>query len=136
MIGLFVFVDVMPLVMKLATPLGEYERVRDTSIIRSIQAEDAKREAIPKIELALASLYSDSERLMIEVNELTRVSVDVLNAWCEHRAMVEDRVRLVRQRTPRGQELAVEARILDIRKIDQHAWDTVMARTMAFVTRP
>lgn len=135
MIGLFVFVDIMPLMMKVATPMGEYERVRDTMITRSIQAEEAKREAIPLIEPALAQMYADSERLMIEMGVLARVSVDVLQAWHEQRAIVEEQVRVVRQRVPQGQETMVDGRILDVRRIDQEAWDSIVARTLAFVTR-
>lgn len=137
MIGLFVFVDIMPLMMKIATPMGEYERVRDTAVLRSIQAEDAKREAIPHIERALAQLYLDSERLMIEITMLTKVSVDVIEAWQDHRAAVDEQVRLVRQRTRRHKqaEAEAEARILDMQTIDQQAWQSVMDRTLAFVSR-
>ncbi|MGI5180111.1 DUF4407 domain-containing protein [Dactylosporangium sp. CA-152071] len=136
LIGLFVLVDVMPMTMKLATPMGQYERVRDTAVMRGIHAEQAKREAIPQIELAVAELYADAEKLMTEMNVLTRVSVDVLGAWQQHCAAVEEQVRLVRQRTPSGQELAAEGRILDIRKVDEQAWNSIVAHTMAFVRRP
>ncbi|GAA0902382.1 DUF4407 domain-containing protein [Virgisporangium aurantiacum] len=135
MIGLFVFVDIMPLTMKLATPMGEYERVRDTMVIRSIHAEEAKQAAIPQIEAALAQMYADSERLTAEMNALAKVSIDMLHAWHEHRVVIEEQVRIVRQRTPQGEELATEGRILDVRKIDQQAWDSIVARTMAFMTR-
>jgi hypothetical protein len=131
----FVFVDILPLMMKLATPMGEYEHVHDTMLMKTKATEAARQDVINsgKTETALAKIYADGERVLGEVTEISRVPVGLLNAWDAHRTAVEDKVQIVRQRAPAGEEAVVEEQILKFRDMDHQAWDAALKRTMAFV---
>jgi hypothetical protein len=43
---LFVLVDIMPITMKLATPMGEYEEIRDTLMLEARVRETSEREVV------------------------------------------------------------------------------------------
>jgi hypothetical protein len=135
MIGFFVFVDIMPLLMKLSTPMGEYERIRDTALLKAVMSEEAKQDVITKgeAEAALAKMYAEAELALGEMHVMTRVPIEMLKAWDEHRIQVEQQINLIRQRTRRDDEHEVEAQIIKFRRLDQQAWETAMGRTMAFV---
>ncbi|GIM90312.1 DUF4407 domain-containing protein [Paractinoplanes toevensis] len=135
MVLFFVFVDLVPLVMKLATPAGEYERVRDTALLKTIATEDAKQRVAQggEAETRLAQMEAQAALTVAEMNVLARTPVQLLDEWEHHRRRVEMRIREMRVNAEFGTELAVEAKILEYRKLEQQAWETAMARTMAFV---
>lgn len=53
LIGFFVFVDILPFSMKLATSMGEYEYVRDTLLMQSMARDRLRRPHHPGVEKPL-----------------------------------------------------------------------------------
>jgi len=138
MVLLFVLVDLVAMVMKMATPAGEYERVRDTALIKSIAAEDAKQRVARDgdAEIRLARMQAQAQATVGGLEVLTHFPVQVLDGWERHRRLAEARIREMRAKAEPGSELAVEAMILEYRNLEQKAWDTSMARAMAYLSGP
>ncbi|KUL34497.1 DUF4407 domain-containing protein [Actinoplanes awajinensis] len=138
LILLFVLVDLVPLVMKMATPAGEYEHIRDTALLKSLATEGAKQRVAREgvAELQLARMQEQADATVTEMQMITRTPVQMLDEWEKHRRRVEMRIREMRANAEPGTELAIEAKIVAYRNLEQQAWDTAMARTMAFVSGP
>lgn len=99
MILFFVFVDIMPVAMKLATQPGEYEEHRDTALLETQIRQAAEREV-----LATAGFVKEA----VEAKVRHRVALDEIHALSD---AVVDAVKLQSSQT-----LAFEAHVQDIRK--------------------
>ncbi|MFB9238109.1 DUF4407 domain-containing protein [Plantactinospora siamensis] len=134
MICFFVFVDVLPMTMKITTPVGAYEHVRDTRLLQVVATERARQAAIStgRTEQAIATANADAERVLGEMEVLTRVPVEVLAAREAQVAAFEQGVRALRARS-RNDSAVTEAEILSIRGLDQEAFARAMSRTEEFM---
>ncbi|MFJ1542253.1 DUF4407 domain-containing protein [Micromonospora chalcea] len=132
MICFFVFIDILPVTMKITTGVGAYEHVRDSRLLQVIATERAHQAVIGRTEEALARANADAERVLGEMEALTRVPVEVLAAREAHVAAFEQGVRSLRARS-RNDPASTEAEILYIRDLDQQAFARAMSRTQDFI---
>jgi len=71
----FVFVDVLPVIMKFITPMGEYEYVRDTLLFDIQKTQEAEREAIRvHAESTLPGILAAKRRYDSKEDELTHLT--------------------------------------------------------------
>jgi hypothetical protein len=138
MIVFFVFVDLLPLTMKLTTPAGEYEQVRDTAILRASAVHGAQQEiaADGRLERVIAQAYVDNQRVLRELTMLTQVPVRLVRERDAGGVAFERGVRAIRQRAPGGSGIEpVEAEIAQLRRVHGRAWEVALARVMEYLTR-
>jgi hypothetical protein len=138
MILFFVFVDLLPLTMKLTTPAGEYEQVRDTAILKATAIHRAQQEiaADGQLERVSAQAYVDNQRVLRELSLLTQVPVQLIRERDAGGVAFERGVRAIRQRAPEGSGVEpAEAEIAQLRQIQGRAWEVALARVMEYLTR-
>lgn len=132
----FVFVDILPVTMKIATPAGEYEQVRDTRLEQAVAVQMARRAVIGETEQTLARASARAERLLGEMEVITKVPLDLLEARERHVASFEQRADLLRQRSAGIDEAVTESDILRVRDLDRQAFTRAVAKTNDFMTKP
>lgn len=134
MILLFVFVDIMPITMKLATPRGEYEEIRDTRLLERRAIENARREVAGsgETERALAESASVTARLMGEVRAISEVPQRVIDDYTDNFLTFEEQVR--RLRAAAGGDRTVladlEPGIAALREMNGQARTTAFAKVV------
>ncbi|MEV4638030.1 DUF4407 domain-containing protein [Actinoplanes sp. NPDC049548] len=133
LIGFFVLVDILPVIMKITTPAGEYEQVRDTRLVEAIATQQARRATVGEIEAAVAKANADAERVLAEMAAVTRVPLDMLRARERHIELFEHRVRLLRQSSSGIDEAITESDILRFRDLDRQSMIRAMTRTQEFM---
>ncbi|MEU4242930.1 DUF4407 domain-containing protein [Actinoplanes sp. NPDC026619] len=136
LIVFFVFVDILPLVMKITTPTAEYEQVRDTRLERAVATQLARRNTIGPTEEALALMNARAERLIGEIEVITQAPMDVLASRERHLAEFERLVRRLREVATGTDEAITETDILRARDLDRQAFTRSMADTQTFITQP
>lgn len=138
MIVFFVFVDLLPLSMKLTTPAGEYEQVRDTAILKASAIHRAQQEiaADGSLERVSARAYVDNQRVLRELDLLTQVPVQLVRQRDAGGVDFERGVRAIRQRAPGGSGIEpAEAEIAQLRQIHRRAWEVALSRVMEYLSR-
>lgn len=134
MILVFVFVDVMPITMKLTTPRSEYEEIRDTRLLERRAVEDARREVVRsgESERALAESAALSARLLGEVAAIADVPQQVVRDFTENFTVFEQHIRRLRAEAKGDPELVAELElgIAALRELNSQARTTAFARVL------
>jgi hypothetical protein len=125
---LFVMVDVLPITMKYATAVGEYDEIKETLMLGSREVELAKRQVVMSgsTAKAMAEAEAGAARLMAEIGPLYRVSAQTFEAYTTSRLDLEEKIsQLLRSlgENPDPAEVAkVQADIIIMRDLDKQAW--------------
>jgi hypothetical protein len=133
MIIFFVFVDILPVLMKITTPSAEYEQVRDTRLERAVAIQLARRSMIGPTEEGLARVAARARQIIGEMEVITQVPLGVLASRGRHVAEFEQLVRRLRENSTGIDEAVTETDILRARDLDRQAFTRAMAETQTFM---
>ncbi len=135
---LFVFVDVLPLTMKLLTPFGEYELMRDTKLAAAAAMQRAEQEMIQsgRVQDATVNARAGADAVMAEVNGIMRVPLRILAERDETIREFEQAANRLRQAsTDPAIGAMLEHEIANLRMLDQRASQAVLQRGTDFLRK-
>ena len=134
---LFILVDVLPITMKYATPMGEYEEVRESLLLERRTLEQARRNIIASgnVQKALAESEAAAAKILGEVGSLYPISNQLLEAYTQSHVEFQRKVNDLYAQA--GAEPSVQAKVFSdviaIRKVNENAWDKVVKRVLHYI---
>ncbi len=136
MILLFVFVDILPITMKISTPASEYEEIRDTLIMERQTEERANRAVLETgtSQSVRAAMAADAARIRHEMSTTSDVSHSMLSTYNDDLVRFEKKIREIRAEASDKSEIQadVERDIAEMRLINTRAWQITFVRMREF----
>jgi hypothetical protein len=139
MLLFFVFVDVLPVTMKLTTPSGEYEDVRDTALVTSEVDHRVEREVVhaghgsPSM-VEVAAKTAAMER---EITSFSNLSVSLMKLYHDQLTAI-DRVShdisTRAHRTDHANKASVAHQLQNLRDTFNDSWSTIRTRVKSYLT--
>jgi hypothetical protein len=136
---LFVMVDVLPITMKYATPIGEYDDVKETLLLESRADERAKREIAVSGYSAKAMAEADASaaRVMAAVGSSRRLSSETVQSYTmssiEFESWIANLIASLGDNPDPAELARVRADITTMRKLDKKAWDKLFEQVMVHI---
>jgi hypothetical protein len=134
---LFILVDVLPITMKFATPMGEYEEVRESLLLERRAVEQAKRNvtASGHVQKAMAESEAAAAKILGEVGPLYPISRQLLEAYTQSHVEFQQKANFLYAQA--GDDPAVKAKVfgdvIAMRKVNEDAWDNVFKRVLHYI---
>lgn len=133
---LFFVVDILPLTMKLLTPVGEYEMLRDTKLAKASATRDAEVQVLGsgRVQQAAAAARANADLVCTEIDEIRRVPLKILTDRFETIQAFDQLAERLRRAstTPEAAE-SVEREIAQLRVLDTRASQKIFERGDGFI---
>lgn len=129
----FILVDVLPVTVKLATAMGEYEEVRDTRLLGRRAREAAKREITAKCyeDSRMIDASAADAALREQVAAMTSLGVDIVHLLDESSERLDAASTAIQRRARRTRDAATRADLIDqlhrVRTTSDEIWQSVPA---------
>jgi hypothetical protein len=133
----FVLIDILPVTMKAATPMGEYEQLRDTLLIDREAQEKVERDiARTGVKYrAAAEAKASHSSMKDEIGTLAESILDILKLYDDNTASFDRRVRVMRRRMRRDPETQRQfvQHTTYMRRLSNMAWEKGLARFKGYM---
>jgi hypothetical protein len=139
---LFVGVDLMAMTMKLSTPPGEYESIRDSRLLEAEVREEAQRELLRASagSEAMINLKAKHAYMSEDVRLVGELANTFAVLYAEQTAAFERVISGIERRLPNlgnpGLSGMVSNQIADLRATQQAAWNQALKRAKAHFEAP
>lgn len=139
MIVFIVFVDVLPITMKLATPAGEYEQIKDTLLQQRQIVERSKRAVAEGTEYseAMAQLHAEATYILDQTEMLTDVSKGLVTNYTRRSIELTEKLIELNESVDGDQTRQANLRQHRISMIDldKAAWDASIRKLTEYMNK-
>lgn len=141
LLGFFVFLDILLVLLKGTTPIGEYEQIRDTLLFEIEATESAKREAISAYASTVFKSTAEAERKYDskkdEIMTLIKVTNRFIREQEKEREIFDDQLKHIAHnvKTVKDEDTRTIylARLSDLRNTFNSAWSTALTRFQEYL---
>lgn len=136
LILLFVFVDILPLTMKIATPMGEYEEIRDSRLTEAQVEQRIARDLAQSgvAYQAVAEARAQNASLRAELGDLAKLTFEFIENYDKGRAAFSRRkIRAAKSTAEDGVDRAEQES--QINNVFNEAWQRALARFRTHLER-
>ena len=138
----FVFVEILPITMKVTTPMGEYEHNRDTLLFEAQVIQEAEREVIGVIYAgpayqAIRQAKANCNIKLDEILGITQATLDFIKLQDRQSEALDRQCKEINRRINKVQDAeaskAYQLHLSDIKNIFNEAWAKSFARFFAYL---
>lgn len=142
MLLFFVFVDILPITMKLATSIGEYEEIRDTLLFEVQVIQEAEKAVITanyagNAYSSLLQARFNHKAMRDEIIDITQVTLDFIEQQERQSVKFDRQFKETNERINKVRDNEVkkyyEAYLINMKNIFHEAWTKAMNRFHAYL---
>jgi hypothetical protein len=139
---LFIFVDILPITMKVTTPMGEYEYNRDTLLFEAQVVQEAEREVIRSNYAGSAYRSTlqakfNHNAMRDEILTITQVTIDFIKEQEKQSEAFDKQFQEINERISKVKDAEVkqyyQSYLTDMKKIFREAWMKALTQFHAYL---